>query len=306
MQIEVSIVIVNYNTYRLIQNCLKSVYEQTKDIDFEVIVSDNGSIDGSIEMIKQEFPQVILIENNANLGFGAANNRGLKLAKGKYIFYLNSDTILLNNAVKIFYDYWENSPEKDKIGAIGANLLNEKKEIIHSYGRFPRVWNEIRMMIRRIIIADIKLILKLLRIDYRKYSKKIEYSKYVGEVEYITGADLFVKNNGFAYYDERFFLYYEETNMQWQMMGNGLKRLIIDGPQIIHLEGGSDKKTKDGNIEDYISFGTIQSDLSRIKFVKYNISYFYSKVLKVLLFLLWVKPGLYKKTKLYRNKLRNL
>lgn len=306
MQIEVSIVIVNYNTYRLIQNCLKSVYEQTKDIDFEVIVSDNGSIDGSIEMIKQEFPQVILIENNANLGFGAANNRGLKLAKGKYIFYLNSDTILLNNAVKAFYDFWEKSSEKDKIGALGANLLNGEGEITHSYGRFPRVWNEIRMMIRRIIITDIKLILKLLCIDYRKYKNKVVYSKHIGEVEYITGADLFVKNNDFAYYDERFFLYYEETNMQWQMMKNGLKRLIIDGPQIIHLEGGSDKKTKDGNIEDYISFGTIQSDLSRIKFFKYNVSYFYSRVLKVLLFLFWVKPGLYKKTKLYRNKLRNL
>ena len=96
---DVSIIIVNYNTCELTRNCLKSVFEQTKNIDFEVIVSDNGSKDGSVEMIKKEFPYVILIENNANLGFGAANNRGLKIAKGKYIFYLNCDTILLNNAV---------------------------------------------------------------------------------------------------------------------------------------------------------------------------------------------------------------
>ena len=74
---DVSVIIVNFNTKELTGNCLRSVFEQTKDIDFEVIVSDNGSTDGSVEMIKTEFPQVVLIENNANLGFGAANNRGL-------------------------------------------------------------------------------------------------------------------------------------------------------------------------------------------------------------------------------------
>lgn len=99
---DVSIIIVNYNTKELTRNCLRSIFDQTKDVDFEVIVSDNGSTDGSIEMIRAEFPQVILIENNANLGFGAANNRGLKIARGKYVFYLNSDTVLLNNAVKLF------------------------------------------------------------------------------------------------------------------------------------------------------------------------------------------------------------
>ena len=104
---DVSIIIVNYNTKQLLADCLKSIYEQTNNIDFEVIVSDNGSVDGSIEMLKRDFSQVILIENNANLGFGAANNRGLEVAKGKYIFYLNSDTVLLNNAVKIFFDYLE-------------------------------------------------------------------------------------------------------------------------------------------------------------------------------------------------------
>ena len=96
---DVSIIIVNYNTRDLLKDCLISIYKHTTEIDFEVIVSDNGSVDGSIEMLKQEFSQVVLIENNANLGFGTANNRGLAVARGKYIFYLNSDTILLNNAV---------------------------------------------------------------------------------------------------------------------------------------------------------------------------------------------------------------
>ena len=123
--INVSIIIVSYNTKELTHNCLKSVFEQTVNIDFEVIVSDNGSTDGSVEMIKKYFPQVALIENGANLGFGMANNRGLKVAKGKYIFYLNSDTILLNNAVKIFFDYWENAEDKESIGALGGILLDK-------------------------------------------------------------------------------------------------------------------------------------------------------------------------------------
>lgn len=298
---DVSIIIVNYNTCNLTRNCLKSVFGRTKDVDFEVIVSDNGSIDGSVEMIKKEFPQVYLIENNANLGFGAANNRGLKVAKGKYIFYLNSDTILLNNAVKFFYDFWENYPEKEIIGALGANLQNEKCEIIHSCGTFPKPGKEIWKVIRRTNVVWIKLILKLLRIDYTKYTKPTSYDKYIGQVDYITGADLFVKNNELAYYDERYFLYFEETHLQYQMMKKGLRRLVIDGVEIVHLNGGSDSKAKDGRLDDYVSFGAIQFELSRIKFVKYNISRIYAGILKVLVWLFWQIPGFRKKTCSYRK-----
>ena len=111
-------------------------------------------------MIKTDFPTVILIENNANLGFGAANNRGLKIAKGKYIFYLNSDTLLLNNAVKMFYDYWENTGDKEKIGALGSNLLNKDGHIIHSYGSFPSFKNETLILIKIYISILINYILK--------------------------------------------------------------------------------------------------------------------------------------------------
>lgn len=81
---DVSIIIVNYNTRDLLKNCINSIYEHTKEIDFEVIVSDNGSVDGSIEMLKKEIPQVVLIENNANLGFGAANFALIRCLRKKY------------------------------------------------------------------------------------------------------------------------------------------------------------------------------------------------------------------------------
>lgn len=303
---DVSIIIVNYNTCNLTRNCLKSIFEQTKDIDFEVIVSDNGSKDGSVEMIKQEYPQVILIENNANLGFGAANNRGLKIAKGKYIFYLNSDTILLNNAVKYFVDYWENSQDKFRIGALGSNLLNEKGEVIHSYGYFPKGWKEIWKLIKKINVVYIKKCLALFRIDYKFLKQTKKYIRKFGEVEYITGADLFVKNDKSAYFDERFFLYYEETNLEFKMMQMGLSRLLIDGPKIIHLCGKSNTIAKDGRLDDYISFGAIQSDLSCIRYVKYNISKFCASILKLLLLFFWITPGFSKKTHKYRKFLKQI
>ena len=302
---DVSIIIVNYNTCNLLRNCLNSIFKHTEGIDFEVIVSDNGSKDGSIEMVKQEFPLVILIENNANLGFGTANNRGLEIAKGKYIFYLNSDTILINNAVKLFYDFWETSPDKAEIGALGGNLLDENGNIIHSYGNFPKPWKEIFLFWRKIVLVYIKYLFKLFGHNLRLRKKNTTIQK-IGEVEYVTGADLFLLNNKSDYFDERFFLYYEETDLQWHLMKNGLKRLIIPTPKIIHLCGKSDSKTGDGCINDYKSFGAIQTDLSRIRFIKYNISKFYANILKCLLYWFWMTPGFAKKTKKYRKQIFNI
>ncbi|MDR3048046.1 MAG: glycosyltransferase, partial [Bacteroidales bacterium] len=129
---QVSIIIVNFNTKNFLYNCLESIYKHTKDISFEIIVSDNGSTDGSIELVKSKFPAVILIANNKNLGFGAANNRGLEIAKGEFVFFLNSDTILLNNAVNIFYTYWQNYRNKNELGALGCNLIDRNKEVAGS------------------------------------------------------------------------------------------------------------------------------------------------------------------------------
>ncbi|MBR4677204.1 MAG: glycosyltransferase family 2 protein [Bacteroidales bacterium] len=234
---DVSIILVNYNTCDLTRDCLKSVFAQTKDIDFEVIVSDNGSKDGSVEMITTEFPQVILIENNANLGFGAANNRGLKIAKGKYIFYLNSDTILLNNAVKLFFDYWEKSPEKDKIGALGGNLLNEKGEVIHSGGNLPIAKAELISFFTCILSS-----IGLKKLFFKFGGKAKIHSLYEGEIGYVIGADLFMLNDDNAKFDANYFMYYEESDLQFHLQQKGKKSFLISEPQIIHLEGGSDKK----------------------------------------------------------------
>jgi GT2 family glycosyltransferase len=265
----VSIIIVNYNTKDLLRDCLASIYEHAGEIAFEVIVSDNGSTDGSIEMIRAEFPRVIVIENNANLGFGAANNRGLDVASGKYVFYFNSDTVLLNNAAKIFYDFWDAHPAPETLGALGCNLVDGENRLTHSYGPFPALGAAIRDAARNCVYLAIKTLFYIVRYDYRRLRHAPCYCERYGAVDYITGADLFVRNDENARFDERFFLYYEETDLEYRLVRAGLARLLIQGPMIRHTAGGSNA----GGGEDftrYRTFSVIQMYLSRVLYFRKN------------------------------------
>lgn len=283
--LDVSIIIVNYNTKELTRNCLKSVFEQTSGISFEVIVSDNGSKDGSIEMIKSDFPQVVLIENNANLGFGAANNRGLKIAKGKYVFYLNSDTVLLNNAVKFFFDYWENSLEKDRIGALGCNLIEKNGETSVSELPFPFPKKSARALLFCIVKSMVS------KDIWHKFKKCNINTKNNRSVEAIIGADLFLKNDNNAKFNELFFLYCEEVELQYRLFLQDKKRIIIDEPRIIHLEGASDCKI---GLERFYSFKkkrNVREWQSRLVFFSLHFKYsFFTLIFKILLFFIYILP----------------
>lgn len=295
---DVSIIIVNYNTKDLTRNCLSSIFEQTKDINFEVIISDNGSKDGSIEMIKSEFPQVVLIENNANLGFGKANNKGLEIAKGKYIFYLNSDTILLNNAVKIFFDYWENS--KENLGALGCQLLGKEMELVTSYGSFPTSKKIITEIFHNVFSTYHKA-LKHWLFGYKFKPLKSQTFNYTEKnyVDFIIGADLFVKNNKFAKFDENIFMYYEEVDLQYIMKKNNLIRKIINTPKIVHLEGKSSTNIIYECL-DLASFRGIHDTISKIYFLKkHKYNFFIIFILQIFTLVLWINPILYKNTKKY-------
>lgn len=302
---DVSVIIVNYNTCKITKNCLKSVFEQTTGIEFEVIISDNGSKDGSIEMIRTDFPQVVLIENNANLGFGTANNRALAVAKGKYVFYLNSDTLLLNNAVKIFFDYWENAPENETLGALGANLLDANGHIIHSHGAFPKI-NSIIADTVRALYGTYKLSLfnAIKKKPIPLCNQKQFSEKRLGDVDYVTGADLFVKNDKYAYFDERYFMYCEEMDLQYRLMQHSKKRLLIDRPEIIHLEGASSKTTAPDAIRLFATSSSIYNNLSRIYFFrKHGANRFKIFILKTALFFIWLHPFIFPTTKRYLIKL---
>lgn len=298
-KMQVSIIIVNYNTKDLMRDCLKSIFEQTQEIEFEVIVSDNGSTDGSVEMIKSEFPQVVLIENNANLGFGAANNRGLKIAKGEFIFYLNSDTILLNNAVKLFYDYWQNAPVKDEIGVLGGMLLDGNGRTIHSFGQIKSLNKELGERFHCLlgITKDTLKYFFTRQLGILPTGDNVQ-KRFFGEVPYVTGADLFMKNDSFAKFDERYFMYKEEVDMQLQLHKENRKPFIIEGPKIVHLGGMSSKRQRK-RVLYLSSFSDIQLFISSIHFYKKNFPkcHIRNSLLKFFTLLIWLNPLIFSKTK---------
>lgn len=306
--IQVSIIIVNYNTCDLLKNCINSIYEKTSDVDFEIIVVDNYSTDNSVQMIKDNFSDIVLIQNKENLGFGAANNIGLKHAKGKYIFYLNSDVILLNNSVKYFYDYWENN-KNSNIGSLGSILLDNKLMPIHSFGNFSSFTDNIKDVVKLNIINTVLSFLYIFHISsntIRKYKKvHIDIPVFDNEkqVDFITGADLFMLNNNDALFDEDFCLYFEDTELQYRLKNKNLKRLIIKGPEIIHLCGGS--VDSNYSIKRKCTFSRIQYELSRIIWIKkrYNNNFFLKSIMKIFIIINWINPILFSKTKYYLKKL---
>lgn len=236
--IVVSVILVNYNTRALTIQCLQSIYDHTIGFDFEVIVVDNNSKDGSQLEIKKTFPQVLVLENAENVGFGRANNIGAQHAKGKYLFFLNTDTILLNNALKMFVDFMDEN-SSIALGGVGSILLDEKNQPTHSSGSFPNKWAPILFQFIGYFTK------RLVSIQIQKELNQYDEAKPYIEVDYVTGADLFISKSlmeTFGGFDPNFFMYFEETDLQYRMQSKGYKNVLIHGPKIIHFQGSSDSK----------------------------------------------------------------
>ena len=229
---DVSIIIVNYNTLQLTQNCIDSIYRHTEGLEFEVIVIDNNSSDNSKAVLEQD-PRIKYIYSKENMGFGRANNVGMMLARGDYFFLLNSDTLLVNNAIKEFYDKVSSQPQ---LAFYGGLLLDHSMNVTHSYSNLPTMYSELNSLIS-------SYALKLLRGQDKQHLSSFPSNDFF-EVGYVTGADLFFNRklyDKFGGFDSSFFLYYEETDWQARLKKEGIKSYILQGPSIIHLEGASSK-----------------------------------------------------------------
>lgn len=226
---EVSIIIVSYNTRDLLQACLSAVFENTQYISFEVLVVDNGSSDGSVEMMRCFFPDVRIFLSDENLGFGRANNVAIQQASGKNIFFLNPDTILLNNAVKVLSDFLETHP---LVGICGGNLYTRELTPAHSYMMYlPSIYGELDQLF-------------FYRFSSRRYGMNFEFN-HTGQpisVGYITGADLMIRKeilDVVGGFDPDFFMYFEETELTWRVRHAGFQVMSVPEARIIHLEGQS-------------------------------------------------------------------
>lgn len=238
----VSIIIVNYNTKDLISNCITSIIEFTKDISYEIIIVDNASTDGSQIFIKDNFDTVKLIESEVNLGFGLANNLGADEASGEFLFFLNSDTILIENSIKKLYDFFIEYETKLNIGVLGTLLIDENMSINGFGNVFPDCKGEILKLVNQIPFLGKAFSLP----ETKKYPLHLNFF----EIEYVIGADMFMKKtlfNEMKGFSKDFFMYYEESDIQKRVCNIGYKNFIYTGTKIVHLEDGSGKIIKKYN-----------------------------------------------------------
>lgn len=239
MSKKVSIVIVNFNTCELLKNCILSIKKNIKDIDYEIIVVDNKSIDDSIFMLEQEFKDIILIKSSKNLGFGKANNKGIDYANGDYIFLLNSDTLIINNVLEIFYKFME---EHKNVGICGGTLYTKDLKPNMPLYIYPTFLTEILEIPIQFLLYVIKIYLGKNIVN--KIPKKPK------EVSWLSGADMFIRKEVFekcGKFDSDFFLYFEETELL-NRVKKKFKLYLVPEAKIIHLDGGSFKFKKEREI----------------------------------------------------------
>lgn len=229
---DLSIIIASYNTQKLLGKCLSSVYKFTKGIKFEVIVVDNASKDGSIDLVRNKFPQVKLIVNRQNLGFAKANNQGIKIAKGKYVFLLNSDAYLIENSLEKLI---KNIKSRSNLGAIAPQLLNVDGTIQQSAGFFPNLPQIFYWMS---FIDDLPggTFLKPYHIDHDSFYRNGH------EIDWATGASFLIPRKVIekvGALDQHIFMYGEEVEWCYRIKKTGFKIYFAPITKIVHLGRGS-------------------------------------------------------------------
>ncbi len=229
---DLSVIIVNWNTKQLLEECLASIYKFTKNIKFEVIVVDNGSTDDSQAMVRKKFSYAKLIENKDNLGFAKANNLGIKSAIGKYILLLNSDTYFIENSLPKIVEY---ADKQKNLGVLAPQLLNVDKSIQQSVGFFPNLPQIFYWMS---FIDDLPFgqLLKPYHVDHDSFYKKDQHA------DWVTGAALLIPKNILkkaGNLDEKIFMYGEDVEWCWRIKKAGFDIIYTPSTKIVHIGRGS-------------------------------------------------------------------
>lgn len=227
---DLSIIIVNYKTPKLVEQCVLSIIEHTHGVDYEIIVVDNNSQDNSETYIKQKCPETIFKSLENNYGFGYANNRGSEIAKGDFLFFLNSDTVITDNSISQLYLYTKENSES--VGVCGGNLVDGDLNPTSSFTRiFPGISSELCLMTGN--LAQ--------KIIFRG-NDKYNYTNKPLSVARVSGADMMISKSLYERiggFDEDYFLYSEETDLQYRVKSIGYDIICIPQSKIIHLEGQS-------------------------------------------------------------------
>lgn len=231
---DLSIVIISYNTREMTRECLASVVNHSGEFRVQIIVVDNNSQDGSVDMIKAEFPEVELITNSDNRGFAAANNQAFALCKGGYILLLNSDTIVLDNVLSASVEYLQCHPH---IGGMGCRVLNTDRSTQPTCSGYPTLWRLLGMTLGTDRISCISGIDSYLMRHWARDDER--------EVEVISGCYLMIRREVLREVgplDECFFFFGEETDWCRRIREAGWRLVFAPVGTIVHHGGGSVKK----------------------------------------------------------------
>lgn len=229
--IDLSIIILSYNTKKLLDSCLSSIFSNKNDLNFEVIVVDNGSKDKSVEFIKKNYPQVVLIQNKENLGYSAANNLGVKKAQGEFVLLLNSDTELIGDSLRSMVEF---AKDHKNIGILGPKIVNPDRSPQKSVGSFYSLGNIILAMFGGE------------RLGFGRRSP----DKFCF-VDWVSGACLLTKKDVFeeiGLLDEKLFMYMEEVEFCFRARKKGFLTAYLPKALIMHKNLGSSQSGKTGAV----------------------------------------------------------
>lgn len=234
---ELSIIVVNYNVRYFLQICLESLKAASAHIDSEIIVVDNASSDGSVEMIRTHFSSVVLIANSENVGFGRACNAALAQATGRYVLFINPDTLvgepLLSDAIKVFH-------KDEKTGAVGVCLLDGNGQVLRESKRsIPSLWSSFTKF------SGLSDVFRNTAFFNGYYSPGLNYDES-GDIEVLPGAFMLIRKkvlDTIGGFDPRFFMYAEDIDLSYRITKAGYLIRYAGSLHVIHFKGESTQKS---------------------------------------------------------------
>jgi GT2 family glycosyltransferase len=230
--IELSVVVVSWNAKKYVQECLASLGQQILSVPVEIIIVDNASTDGTPEMVRQEFPDVKVVQNAHNLGFAKANNIGIRAAQGKYIFLINSDVNVPHGCLQAIYDFME---RETTVGIAGPRMLGADGLQHRSYMRFPTIWNSLcNALFLDSIFKGSRLFGGVLMTDFD--------GDRTSDVDVLNGWFLAVRRQALhevGVLDEDFFMYGEDIDWSYRFHNAGWRRVYFSGASALHYGGAS-------------------------------------------------------------------
>lgn len=242
---DLSIIIVSYNVKEFLEQAINSIVKSCQNITYEILVVDNASSDGSVELIRKKFPDVRLIANSDNKGFATANNQALKIASGKFVLLINPDTIVQEDTVSTILNFFEKNPD---CGMVGCKILNPDGSLQLACRRsFPTPWVGFTKIIGLSKLFPRSRLFGRYNLTYLDPDQSYE-------VEAISGSFMFFRRrvlDDVGLLDESFFMYGEDLDWCFRIREAGWKIYYVPDTKIIHFKGESSKKS---NIDLILQF----------------------------------------------------